>query len=112
MHYNRKPIAPWIEDDPWSHLCLNIESDSLQQSRPHPILNIAGSTILHQHEITFATGASHCRAHAFAKMLAAAVIDGKYQPMPSLKVARPEGQEQDPMGRVLWIDSVHSFYTC
>ncbi len=112
MHYNRQPIAPWIEEDPWSHLCLNIENDSLQESRPHPIVNIAGSTILHQHEITFATGTSHCRAHAFAKMLAAAVIDGKYQPMPSLKVARPEGQEQDSTGRVLWIDSVHSFYTC
>ena len=45
-------------------------------------------------------------------MLAAAVIDGKYQPMPSLKVARTEGQEEDPKGRVLWIDSVHSYYTC
>ena len=112
MHYNRKPIAQCIEDDPWSHLCLNIESDTLQQHRPHPIVNIAGSTILHQHEISFATGTSHCRAHAFAKMLAAAVIDGEYQPMPSLKVARNEGQEQASTGRVLWIDSVHSFYTC
>ena len=108
MHYNRQPIAQYIDDDPWSHLCLNIELDSLQEYRPHPIVNIAGSTILHQHEITFATGTSHCRAHAFAKMLAAAVIDGKYQPMPSLKVARHEGQEQPSTGRVLWIDS----YTC
>ena len=112
MHYNRRPIAKCIEDDPWSHLCLNIENDDLQKSRPNPIVNIAGSTILHQHEISFATGTSHCRAHAFAKMLAAAVIGGQYQLMPSLKVARHEGQEQSPTGRVLWIDSVHSFYTC
>lgn len=110
MHYNRKPIAQCIEDDPWSHLCLNVECEELNHSAPHAIVNIAGSTMLHQHEITFATGMSNCRAHAFAKMMAAAVIDGKYAPMPSLKVARH--QEQDAKDRVLWIDSVHSFYTC
>jgi hypothetical protein len=112
MHYNRQPIAQCIEDDPWSHLCLNIDYEPLQENRPHAVVNIAGSTILHQHEISFATGTSHCRAHAFAKMLAAAVIDGKYEPMPSLKVAKQEGQEQDNLGRVLWVDSVHSYYTC
>ena len=110
MHYNRQPIAQCIEDDPWSHLCLNVEHEELTESRPRAIVNIAGSTMLHQHEITFATGMSHCRAHAFAKMMAAAVIDGKYAPMPSLKVARHE--EQNTKNRVLWIDSVHSFYTC
>ena len=110
MHYNRKPIAQCIEDDPWSHLCLNIEYEQLTDSAPRAIVNIAGSTMLHQHEITFATGTSNCRAHAFAKMMAAAVIDGKYDPMPSLKVACH--QEQDKKNRVLWIDSVHSFYTC
>ena len=111
MHYLRQPIAQCIEDDPWSHLCLNIDNEHLQQNRPHPIVNIAGSTILHQHEISFATGTSSCRAHAFAKMMAAAVLGGEYNPMPSLKVAKQEGQ-QDANGRVLWIDSVHSFYTC
>ena len=110
MHYNRRPIAQCIEDDPWSHLCLNIEFEELKESAPRAIVNIAGSTMLHQHEITFATGMSNCRAHAFAKMMAAAVIDGKYAPMPSLKVASHE--EKDAKGRVLWIDSVHSFYTC
>lgn len=111
MRYKRKPISTFIEDDPWSHLCLNVEFEPLKESRPHSIVNIAGSNILHQHEITFATGSSHCRAHAFAKMIAAAVIDGKYDPMPSLNVARVEGQDNTG-GRVLWIDSVHSFYTC
>ena len=110
MHYNRQPIAQCIEDDPWSHLCLNVEHEELTESSPRAIVNIAGSTMLHQHEITFATGMSNCRAHAFAKMMAAAVIDGKYAPMPSLKVARHE--EQNTKNRVLWIDSVHSFYTC
>ena len=111
MRYNRRPISKLIEDDPWGRLCLNVESETLEQYRPHSIVNIMGSNILHQHEITFATGTSHCRAHAFAKMIAAAVLDGKYDPMPSLKVAKTEGQD-NPGGRVLWIDSVHSFYTC
>ena len=69
MHYNRKPITQFIEDDPWSHLCLNVEFEKLEETAPHAIVNIAGSTILHQHEITFATGMSNCRAHAFAKMM-------------------------------------------
>ena len=112
MHYNRQPIAQCIIDDPWSHLCLNVEHEPLGQSRPHAIVNIAGSTILHQHEISFLTGTSNCRAHAFAKMIAAAVIDGDYSPMPSLKVAKHEGHENEHTDRVLWIDSVHSFYTC
>lgn len=113
MHYNRRPIAQCIEDDPWSHLCLNVEYEPLEHNKPHAIVNIAGSTILHQHEITFLTGTSNCRAHAFAKMLAAAVINGKYDPMPSLKVAKSEGLEQQcNTRRVLWIDSVHSYYTC
>ena len=111
MHYNRQPIAQCILDDPWSHLCLNVEHQQLNESAPHAIVNIAGSSMLHQHEITFATGTSNCRAHAFAKMMAAAVIGGDYKPMPSLKVAKHEGQ-QDGNGRVLWIDAVHSFYTC
>lgn len=112
MHYNRQPIAQCIEDDPWSHLCLNVEHEQLQEIKPHAIVSIAGSTMLHQHEISFATGTSNCRAHAFAKMLAAAVINGKYSPMPSLQVAKREGQEQDTKAKVLWIDSVHSYYTC
>ena len=112
MHYNRQPIAQCIIDDPWSHLCLNVENESIVQNRPHAIVNIAGSTILHQHEISFLTGTSNCRAHAFAKMLAAAVLDGSYAPMPSLKVAKHEGQENSDTDRVLWIDSVHSVFTC
>lgn len=112
MHYNRKPITQFIEDEPWSYLCLNVEFENLSESAPHAIVNIAGSTILHQHEITFATGMSNCRAHAFAKMIAAAVIDGKYAPMPSLKVANNQDGQQDNNARVLWIDSVHSYYTC
>ena len=112
MHYNRKPITQFIEDDPWSHLCLNVEFEKLEETAPHAIVNIAGSTILHQHEITFATGMSNCRAHAFAKMMAAAVLGGKYAPMPSLKVATQEDAQQDSNPRVLWIDTVHSYYTC
>ena len=91
MHYNRKPIAQCIEDDPWSHLCLNVECEELEDSAPRAIVNIAGSTMLHQHEITFATGMSNCRAHAFAKMMAAAVIDGKYA---GLAVATDSGLSQ------------------
>lgn len=112
MHYNRQPFAQCLIDDPWSHLCLNVERENLIESAPHAIVSIAGSTILHQHEISFLTGTSNCRAHAFAKMIAAAVIDGNYSPMPSLKVAKREGQEEDHTDRVLWIDSVHSFYSC
>jgi hypothetical protein len=32
MHYNRQPIAQCIIDDPWSHLCLNVENESIVQS--------------------------------------------------------------------------------
>lgn len=115
MHYNRTPLIG--DRDPWSSLFINIDS-SLQQYRPNPIVTICGAAAIHRHDITFLTGASHCRAHAVAKMFAAAVLQGSYQYVPSLQVAKPdkpqEGQDsqEDKNNRVLWIDSVHSFYTC
>ncbi len=111
MHYNRTPLIG--DRDPWSSLFINIDSP-LQQYRPNPIVTICGSVALHRHDITFLTGASHCRAHAVAKMLAAAVLQGSYQYVPSLQVAKPQEEQdnQEQNNRVLWIDSVHSFYTC
>ena len=111
MHYNRTPLLP-DELDPWESLCLNIDMRNLAERRPHALVNINGATILHQHEITFLTGASHCRAHAFAKMLAGAVIGGAYPFAQSVQVARHDGDAQQNPPRVLWIDTVHSFYTC
>ena len=110
MHYHRKPF---IGDnrDPWESLFINVEKENIGDARPNPIVNIAGSTALHMHEITFVTGTSSCRAHAFAKMMAAAVLDGKYDNAQSLKVARQHDQDKPFQGKVLWIDSVHSFYT-
>ena len=111
MHYNRTPLLP-DELDPWESLCLNIDMRNLAERRPHALVNINGATILHQHEITFLTGASHCRAHAFAKMLAGAVIGGAYPFAQSVQVARHDGDDPQQPPRVLWIDTVHSFYTC
>lgn len=122
MHYNRKPLIGY-DNDPWTSLFINIDNENLAYDRPHPIVNICGSTAVHRHEITFLTGTSHCRAHALAKMMAAAVLNGSYPYAQSLQVARqvPDGQEipqnsdgeQLPPtpGKVLWIDTVHSFYT-
>ncbi len=113
MHYNRQPLIG--DRDPWTHLFINVEREGIDISKPHPLVNIAGTTILHQHEITFITGATHCRAHAVAKMLAAAVICGEYQFAQSIQVAKPDTTDNDAStatnNRVLWIDTVHSFYT-
>ena len=114
MHYNRTPLLP-SELNPWDCLCLNIDMKNLADNRPHAVVNINGATILHQHEITFLTGASHCRAHAFAKMLAGAVIDGSYSFASSVQVAdhdKPDGDRDKDAPKVLWVDTVHSFYTC
>lgn len=123
MHYKRKPLIG-DDCDPWETLFLNIDNDNLSDGRPHPIVNICGSTALHRHEITFLTGTSNCRAHALAKMFAAAVLNGGYPYAQSLQVARQlpdalqqpgddDGNDLPPtLGKVLWIDTVHSFYTC
>ena len=111
MRYNREPIIG--DRDPWKSLFINIDNPSIGQYRPSSIVSICGSEALHRHEITFLTGASFCRAHAVAKMLAAAVIHGSYPFVPSLMVAKPDEQNtQQRNNRVLWIDSVHSYYTC
>lgn len=119
MHYNRQPLIPDTLD-PWESLFINIDNDDIANYRPHPIVNICGSTAIHRHEITFLTGSSHCRAHAMAKMITAAVLNGSYPFAHSLQVARQadSGKSDDNgtqpkvmPGKVLWIDSVHSFYT-
>lgn len=117
MHYNRQPLIG--DKHPWDHLFINIEKENLGSYRPNPIINISGSTALHRHEITFITGTSNCRAHAIAKMLTAAVINGNYPFAQALQVAQLEGDDEEETqssskntgGKVLWIDSVHSFYT-
>ena len=113
MHYNRTPLIGDL--DPWESLFINIDNPSLGQYRPNALVSICGAEALHRHEITFLTGASHCRAHSVAKMLAAAVLNGGYPYVPSLEVAKPDDnqEKEEPVNnRVLWIDSVHSFYTC
>ena len=87
MHYNRQPLIPDTLD-PWESLFINIDNDDIANYRPHPIVNICGSTAIHRHEITFLTGSSHCRAHAMAKMITAAVLNGSYPFAHSLQVAR------------------------
>lgn len=117
MHYNRQPLLS-DDRDPWKSLFINIDSEDLCNNRPHPIVNICGSTAIHRHEITFLTGSSHCRAHAMAKMITAAVLQGSYPYAQSLQVARqasgttarPDDNPPAP-GKVLWIDTVHSLYT-
>ena len=111
MHYNRTPLLP-DSLNPWESFCLNINMHNIVQYRPHAVLNINGTTVLHQHEITFLTGASHCRAHAFAKMIAGAVINGSYPFAQSVKVAQHDDDKANHPFRVLWVDTVHSFYTC
>lgn len=123
MHYNRKPFIGY-DRDPWQSLFINIDNDDLSSHRPHPIVNICGSTAIHRHEITFLTGTSHCRAHAMAKMITAAILNGSYPYAESLQVARQlqdgqslpddggdDSQLSPSPGKVLWIDTVHSFYT-
>ena len=111
MHHNRKPLIG--DRDPWTHLFINIEKEDIGMYKPHSLVNIAGTSFLHQHEITFLTGATHCRAHHVAKMLAAAVINGSYSYAQSIEVAKRDGDNNNDTNpnRVLWIDTVHSFYS-
>lgn len=113
MHHNRKPLIG--DRNPWTHLFINVAKDDIASCRPYPVVNLAGTTILHQHEITFLTGAVSCRAHAVAKMLAAAVINGDYPFAQSVQVAKSSIASSDNTSKrnntVLWIDTVHSFYS-
>ncbi len=93
--------------DPWENGLItgDTQPDDL---RTRSIIDINGQTVLRNHASTYITGRNTCLAHHFAKMLAAAVLQGHYDDAPSLKVNMPEGEQ----GNVLWIDSVRGIHAC
>jgi len=103
FHYRKSEY----ENDPWKDTIIKDESQ-LESLTSKTLVTINGQTIARQHSMTYLTGRETCHAHHLAKMVAAAILDGNYNHAPDLNVSLPD----DEKGRVLWIDSAHSIYSC
>ena len=103
FHYRKSEY----ENDPWKDTIIKDESQ-LESLTSKTLVTINGQTIARQHSMTYLTGRETCHAHHLAKMVATAILDGNYNHAPDLNVSLPD----DEKGRVLWIDSAHSIYSC
>ena len=79
--------------------CLITSKTNLDAFAVKSLVTLNGQPILRQHEATYLTGKDNCRAHHFAKFLAASVLSGS-------------GDSGVTAGRVLWIDTVHGLHIC
>ena len=84
INYYRKPVIKG-EQESWQD-CQFTTATDLSALTVQPLVTINGQPILRQHHSTYLTGKDTCRAHHFAKFLAATLL---------------------PTGKVLWIDSLH-----
>jgi hypothetical protein len=96
-----------LEDNPWKDTIIKDDSQ-LESLRSRTLVSINGQIIARQHSMTYLTGRETCHAHHFAKMVAGAILNGSYDQAPDLNVSLPDEEN----GRVLWVDSAHSIYSC
>jgi len=89
INYYRKPVIKG-ELESWQD-CQFTTATDLSALTVQPLVTINGQPILRQHHSTYLTGKDTCRAHHFAKLLAATLL---------------------PTGKVLWIDSLHGPHVC
>lgn len=89
INYYRKPIIKG-ELESWQD-CQFTTATDLSALTVQPLVTINGQPILRQHHSTYLTGKDTCRAHHFAKLLAATLL---------------------PTSKVLWIDSLHGPHVC
>ncbi len=89
INYYRKPVIKG-ELESWQD-CQFTTATDLSALTVQPLVTINGQPILRQHHSTYLTGKDTCRAHHFAKFLAATLL---------------------PTGKVLWIDSLHGPHVC
>lgn len=89
INYYRKPVIKG-EQESWQD-CQFTTATDLSALTVKPLVTINGQPILRQHHSTYLTGKDTCRAHHFAKFLAATLL---------------------PTGKVLWIDSLHGPHVC
>lgn len=77
--------------------CMITSKTDLDAYAVKSLVTLNGQPIIRQHEVTYLTGKDNCRAHHFAKLLAASVLSGN-------------GDNGVPASRVLWIDTVHGLH--
>ena len=118
QNFNRKPktnlkmkilhyrTTDYVEE-PWKDALITSQQQ-VEGFRSKTIVSINGQTVIRQHASTYITGKDTCLAHHFAKMIAAAVLTGKYDRAPRLTVTPAD----DRPARVLWIDSVRGIHLC
>ncbi len=92
INYYRRPNLG-SEAKTWRD-CLFSSKTDLSRLTVNPLFTLNGQPILRQHHATYLTGKETCRAHHFAKMMAAHIL------------AKPDDN------KVLWIDSIYGPHVC
>ena len=120
INYFRHPNSR--QHDAWQECQFTSETD-LTTLNIQPLVTINGQNIIQQHHSTYLTGKDTCRAHHFAKLIAAAVLAGDCPNVPSAQVhdtvpvtiettspadnRRHVTTTRATPRSVLWIDTVH-----
>lgn len=115
------------QHDAWQECQFTSDTD-LSNLTIQPLVTINGQSIILQHHSTYLTGKETCRAHHFAKLLAAAVLAGDCPNIPtaqvhdSVPITIKTSSQTDSRQRVttskatprsvLWIDTVHGPHLC
>ena len=122
INYYRYPSAQG-EDESWQNCQFTHETDLSQFTGSKPLVSINDQPVIRQHHVTYLTGKDTCRAHHFAKLIAAAVLAGDCPNVPSAQVhdtvpvtiettspadnRRHVTTTRATPRSVLWIDTVH-----
>ncbi|MBQ9556694.1 MAG: hypothetical protein IJV05_10760 [Muribaculaceae bacterium] len=122
MNINYYRQANISQHDSWQECQFTSDTD-LTPFTIKPLVSINGQPFLRQNHSTYLTGKDTCRAHHFAKMLAAAVLAGDCPNVPSAQVSDTVSVTIDTTRRsdirrqtftttatprsVLWIDTIH-----
>ena len=87
--------------------CLFENNEQLAGYGAKTLVAFNDQPVVQQHHTTYITGRDTCHAHHFAKMLAKAVLDGRYDNAPSITV-----RKTDEPANILWIDTVRGPHAC
>jgi len=114
-HYiHDNSVDECASDNPWKD-CLFTAESVLNDYDIKPLVSINGLPIIRQHQSTYITGKETCHAHHYAKMIATAILSGKYSAVPGLIVhdtVPVRGSNAATPRSVLWIDTINGPHTC
>ena len=94
------------ENEPWKD-CIFNENTQLDDYTSHTLVDFNRQPIIQQHHVTYVTGKDTSHAHHFAKMVAIAHLNGRYDNAPSINVNATAGPAS-----VLWIDTLRGPHAC